>query len=156
MITQNKLKELFFYDDGKFIWKFGSNRRGKVAGNLNKRYFRVGVNNKVYALHRLIFLYHHGYLPKMIDHIDGNCLNNRIENLRECTYSENNANSSARKNSKVGFKNISWHKGLKKYTVRITKDYKVYNLGVYDDLELAKLVALEARDKFHGRFARLY
>jgi hypothetical protein len=163
MITQELLKQQFEYkNDGLFVRKSTGNL---VVCNQTKghRYLRVFVCGKAYALHRLIFLYHHGYLPKIIDHIDGNRSNNRIENLRDCTQSENCLNSKHRKTSTSPYKNVYLQKSAnhqphwkQKWTVSITVNRKRKYIGSFEDVELADLVATEARDLYHGAFARHY
>jgi len=66
----------------------------------------------------LIFLYHHGYLPKFVDHIDGNKKNNRIENLREATKSQNAMNQKVSTRNTSGIKGVMWHKRDKKWFVQ--------------------------------------
>jgi hypothetical protein len=109
----------------------------------------------------MIFLYHHGYLPKVTDHIDGNRLNNRIENLRSCTQSENCLNSKHRATSTSPYKNVylqtcsnlqpNWKQN---WVVSITANRKRKYIGSFEDVELADLVATEARDLYHGQYAR--
>jgi len=96
----------------------------------------------------------HGYLPKVVDHINGNTQDNRIENLRAATYTENQRNSRINKNSSSGVKNVVWHKQRQKWSVRILVNKKTKSFGLYDDIELADLVAQEARNKYFGSFAR--
>ena len=99
MITQKQVKDLFTYYCGVLIWNLprAGVTVGKSTGYVDKLgYMCTGVNGKVYKTHRLIFLYHHGYLPKEVDHKDGNPLNNKIENLRECSRSENIRNKKIR------------------------------------------------------------
>lgn len=64
-----------------------------LAKNSNMEYKRCSVMNAIYLLHRLIYKYHTGLDPENIDHINGDKRDNRIENLRPCTYSENKMNS---------------------------------------------------------------
>lgn len=158
MITHEKLKQIFEYENGKLLWKIrhGSHGQiGKTVGYLNtKGYFQTKINKKSYLLHRLIFLYHHGFLPKIIDHIDGNPTNNRIENLRQATSSENLFNSSLSKNNKSGYKNVQWNKKSNKWRVRLIINGKDKDFGYFDDVELAGLVAEEARNLMHKEFAR--
>lgn len=153
MVTQQRLKELFSYNaDGTFVRHKDGNQ---VKCNIGtRRYLRVGVDGKAESLHRLIFLYHHGYLPKVIDHIDNDRLNNRIENLRAVTQSQNCQNKTHHKNSTSPYKNVYWHDIAKKWSVSVTNQGKRKYLGVFADIEFADLVATEARSKFHGSFAR--
>lgn len=95
MITQEILHETFDYKNGKLYWKGTSGRRtlGKVAGSKNQNgYINICLSGKYYKGHRLIFLYHNGYLPEFIDHINGIRDDNRIENLREATRGQNQRN----------------------------------------------------------------
>ncbi len=97
-ITQKLVKELFYYDPikGQLIWKIdrGSNKTfGLPAGCLqNKGYLVTKINKVSYLNHRLIWLYHYGELPKMLDHINGVRLDNRLENLRKSDYKLNSLN----------------------------------------------------------------
>jgi hypothetical protein len=148
---------LFTYKDGELYWQNcpKTNLNGTKAGYLNNTgYLRVKINQKGYLIHRLIYVSHHGYLPKMIDHINGNPLDNRIENLREATSYENQYNAKARKDNYSGIKGIGWNKTKKKWIVRIRINGVRKHLGAFEDLELAELVILEARDKYHKEFAR--
>lgn len=138
-ITQKIVKELFEYkEEGYLIWKVDNIRIkiGDIAGAINKSkgYYRVGIDGKKYLLHRIIFLWHHGYLPKYLDHIDKNKTNNRIENLRETTSQNNNRNSSQRKSSS-GIKGISWDRRRFKWCSQIEINKKPYNLGRFDSFD---------------------
>ena len=155
MITQEKLKELVDYVDGKLIAKINSKVR-KVGDSLSsltdKGYLRASVGGKSYRVHRLIFLYHHGYMPTQVDHIDGNRMNNRIENLREATSSQNNQNRKATSSS--GIKGVIWHKQSKKWVASICVNRKSIHLGSFLSIEEAALVANKARQSAHGEFYR--
>lgn len=156
-ITQELLKELFEYRDGKLFWKTSRKNQIKInteAGCVSTSgYCDIRVNNKLYRAHRLIFLMLKGYLPKYIDHINRIKDDNRIENLRECTQSENLRNTKTYSNNTSGVKGVSWKKDKNKWQAFIYLEGKQKNLGHYDDLELAELVAQEARIKYHGDFA---
>jgi hypothetical protein len=103
-------------------------------------------------VHRLIFLMHHGYLPKYIDHINGIKTDNRIENLREATISDNSCNRLG--HSKSGIKGVSWSKYHKKWTVACWKNKKYYFVGHFKCLEDAKKAVIKARNLLHKNFAR--
>jgi hypothetical protein len=157
MITKKKLHELFEYKDGDLYWKVSrtnSIKVGQKVGTKCDNYLKVSINKVPYRLHRLIFLMHHGYMPEYVDHIDGNTFNNRIENLRQCTMQENNRNQKLKPNNTSGYKNVTWSKSAKKWQVgfMINNNYK--HIGTFADLELADLVAQEARNKYFGQFAR--
>lgn len=158
MITQQKLLELFDYQNGSLFWKSKPAKQisvGSKAGCINNHgYSVVRIDGILYRTHRIIFLMHHGYLPKYIDHADGNPLNNNIENLREATACENAYNKPAQSNNKSGEKGVRWHKQIKHWCVEIQVNKVKHYLGIYKDLELAALVASEARTLYHGNFAR--
>ena len=158
MITQNLLKELFHYDDGKLIRK--SNGKSAVIPMGKTRYERVTIKGKAYALHRMIYLWNYGSLPDTIDHIDGNRENNKIENLREVTQQQNCLNSKHRVTSTSPYKNVYLQPPVKNkdwnrnWVVSLMVAKKRKYIGSFQDLELADLVATEARDLYHGQYAR--
>ena len=160
MITQNRLKELFDYQNGELIRK-KTGKPATVKQTQGHRYLRMTVDSKVASVHRMVFLWHHGYLPKITDHIDGNRLNNKIENLRACSQSENCLNSKHRATSKSPYKNVYLQKCSKhqphwrqNWIVSITVNRNRKYIGSFEDVDLADLVATEARDLYHGQFAR--
>ena len=148
-ITQERVIELFQYQDGKLYRR----KDGKKMGSYTLKYVRIGIDNKNYKLHRIIFLYHNGYMPKIIDHINGNPHDNRIENLREVTNIQNRYNSRLYSTSKSGVKNVYWQKNCGKWTVTITINGKRKNFGYYTDLEEANQVAINMRNKYLKQFA---
>ena len=160
MITQEYLKEILTYNKeaGIFTWKVNHTQKiriGNIAGTLNKNYILIQINKKKYSAHRLAWLYEYGNFPKHnIDHIDGNPSNNKISNLREANQSQNGMNKKLHKNNNSGIKGVGWHKASKKWRARITINRIQHNLGLFDDKELAELVVMEARNKYHGEFAR--
>jgi hypothetical protein len=147
------LNDIFEYRDGSLY-----RRRGQFAGYAecmhHTGYKVVFVKGKQMRSHRVIFAMHHGYLPEYVDHI--NCIkdDNRIENLRAANNQLNQFNSKVRAKNKSGFKNVCWHKETGKWAVFMRINKKPTWIGKFDDIELADLVATEARIKFHGEFAR--
>jgi hypothetical protein len=155
-ISQEYVLSAFDYQDGQLIRKIGRKGEiGAVAGCIHKGtgYIHIKIKAKAFKAHRLIFLYHNGYLPYLIDHIDGNRLNNRIENLREASKQENCQNQKIRLTNSSGVKGVSWHQINKKWKVALCKNYKSYYFGTYEDRELADLVAIEATDLLHKNFS---
>lgn len=159
MLTQEKLKEFLDYDPetGIFTYSKTVNPRaleGQIARSVQSSgHLRIQINKKQYQLHHLAFLYMLGYLPQEVDHINRIPDDNKWENLRECTRSQNSYNSSIRSDNTSGVKGVSWHKKLQKWRVRIYIDGKETNFGVFDSLEDATFIAKEARRKYHGEFA---
>jgi hypothetical protein len=157
MITKELLEQLFAYENGNLYWKntFSRIKAGQKAGSPSTRgYWVVGINQKRYKLHRLIFLMHNGFMPIYVDHVNGNTSDNRIENLRVATASQNAYNSKKPKNNTSGLKNISWDKKTKKWVVRLKINEKLKNFGRYNDIDYAKFVAEAMRYKYHQQFAR--
>ena len=152
ILTQELVQSLFEYQDGEL---FCLKKCSRLAKNSFKtKYKRTLIIGKKYLIHRIIFIYHYGYLPKCVDHIDGNQLNNRIENLREASFSQNQHNSKKPITNKSGIKGVSWQKSANKWFVSLKIQRKKIYFGLYKDIELAELVAIEARSKYHGNFAR--
>lgn len=156
-MNQDLLHELFEYRDGELYWKInkGRARIGMLASNKRPDgYARVGIDGKRYFAHRLIFLMQHGYLPEFIDHIDGNPSNNQLDNLRAATHQQNLYNTKLSTRNNSGTKGIHWHKLSKKWRVILSIGGKKQHIGLFEDKELADLVSIEARDKYHKEFAR--
>ena len=156
-LTREYLHELFEYKNGGLYRKVnkGTAKMGDIAGCINSSgYLVTHINGKLYSNHRLIFLMFYGVLPKFIDHIDNNRSNNKIENLRKASFSQNQHNRKINKSSTSGVKGITWHKASQKWYVQLKINGKTKSFGLYDDLELAEFVAIEARNKYHGKFAR--
>jgi len=157
-MNKSMLNELFEYKDGNLYWKKRLSQRAKIgdkAGYLRKDgYVNIRINNKNYKAHRLVFVFHHDYMPEFIDHIDGNKANNKIENLRSATKAQNRMNISLQSNSKSGIKNVNWHKKTNKWIVQLGINGKKLHFGTYFDLEVAKFVADTMRHKYHGQFSR--
>jgi hypothetical protein len=158
MITQQQCLDLFEYRDGELFWKVRkakANHIGDKAGHLNNTgYYRVSIDYKLYLIHRIIFLMHHGYLPQFLDHIDNNPQNNRIENLRPATKTQNICNTSLRKNNTSGVKGVVWIRSIKKWEVRVDINHKRHTFGYFKDLAEAAKVAEKARNELHKEFAR--
>jgi hypothetical protein len=155
-IDQDYVLSAFDYQDGQLIRKIGRiNEVGSIAGCVHKGtgYVHIKIKAKAFKAHRLIFLYHYGYFPEFVDHIDGNKQNNRIENLREASKQENCQNQKVRWTNSSGVKGVSWHKVNKKWKVALCKNYRSYYFGTYEDKELAELVSMEATDLLHENFS---
>jgi len=150
MITQKELKGLFDYDKdtGLFTRKVKTSNKckiGSVAGSLCKNgYVYICINFKKYLAHRLAWVYEYGEVPKIIDHVNRNKLDNRICNLRNTTSQINNLNTKIHVTNKTGYKGVSFIKRDNKYYASISVNNKTKNLGMYDSPEKAAL----AYDKF--------
>ena len=151
IFDQSTALSVFEYRDGVLFWKKNSKRAGTKH---HTGYIQIGYLGKLYNAHRIIFLMYCGYLPTVIDHINGDRSDNRIENLRAASWTKNLQNMRLHPTNTSGVKNVSWCNTRKKWAVFVSIDGKRVNFGRYDDLELADLVATEARNKYHKSFAR--
>ena len=122
----------------------------------DRRYLAVTVGGATYYLHRLVWQYHHGVVPKAIDHIDMDTRNNRIENLRECSHSNNQHNTLKRGHNTSGFKGVFSSRGKrsKPWFARITVDGVHHQLGLFDTPEEASAAYNRAADLLAKEFAR--
>jgi len=156
-ILPQDLHKFFEYKDGILYWKVdrvANKLKGKPAGCIDgKGYLQTRINNVLYKNHRIIYAMFHNVWPKLIDHIDGNPLNNNIENLREATVSQNTMNSKIYAHNTTGIKGVEWNKRLQRWTVRIQVNGKRKYFGCYKDIDYATFVAEAMRYKYHGQFA---
>ncbi len=132
---------------------------GKVAGyarpsTKGDKYLHIGIQGDIYKAHRLVWLYVHGEpVPEMIDHIDHDRLNNRIENLRSATMSQNRANSFVRSDNVLGLKGVTPTK-QGRFVALICRNQKSFYLGTYDTAEAASEAYKAAAANLYGEFAR--
>lgn len=161
MVTQHILKETFDYKDGHLFWKIPRQkiRVGQQAGKKNHNgYIHIGfkINGiaKTFQEHRLIWMWHHGFPPPYLDHIDGDPGNNKIENLRVATLTQNQQNRKLNENNTSGIKGVTFHKASKKWMAHITINKKPCYLGIFANKDDAAKVVNRARLEFHGEYAR--
>lgn len=145
------------YRDGELYWL--TSQRTDLIGTLAGRVDRLGYRHiecsrKCYAVHRLIFFMHHGIIPLVIDHIDGNNSNNRIENLRSATVSKNMMNSKMFINNTSGVTGVSFHKQAHKWVAYIRLGGVQTSLGLHDTLFEAACSRKSAENREYGEFSR--
>jgi hypothetical protein len=118
ILSQKYVKSRFEYKDGNLYHKpmtkdsirknqWNTRFAGKIAGSVNSHGYMqccLSIDGKRYnyTIHRLIFIYHNGYSPDHVDHIDGNPLNNCIKNLREASNRINQRNAKKPKTNTSG------------------------------------------------------
>jgi hypothetical protein len=129
-------------------WKWSANGNGyAVRGeHLGNRKYR-----KIY-LHREILGAERG---EKVDHVNGNQLDNRKENLRIATQAQNAMNIGIRKNNKSGMKGVRYEERRSKWRAEIKVNYKNKFLGYFDNKIDAAKSYNTAAIKYHGEFARL-
>ena len=113
---------------------------------------KVGKGYQLHFMHRLIT----GASPSdVVDHRNGNKLDNRKENLRFCTSSQNAMNSRKASGKSSIYKGVCWHKKDKTWVSYICRDSKRFNLGAFSSQELAAIAYNKAAKRLFGDFAHL-
>ena len=161
MITHAEvLKRYIYHADGYLTYRetvcSNAMKGAKVGGYLYEGYLGTEINGKRYRIHRLIFLYHHGYMPTQTDHINGIRDDNRISNLRDVSVSENNRNQKIPRNNTSGHIGVYWNKKLKKWYSQIWVNDKKIHFGCFKDIDDAIAVrkAGEIQYGFHKNHGR--
>ena len=157
MITFKVVKEALSYNQqtGVFIRIKATGRRcriGEPTGWLsNNGYMSIGLNSKVYLAHRLAWLYMTGKWPKdEIDHINGNPLDNRWNNLREASSTINKQNQRKARIDNLGTGLLGAYLYKDKFRSAITVDGKQFHLGVFNTKEEAHRAYIKAKRKYHA------
>ena len=155
-LNQELLCLLFTYnpDTGSLINKVPRGTKARIGekagsltvcgpGNSKKTYIKVSVAGKRMYVHRVIWIMVTGETPKCIDHIDGDGLNNRWDNLRNVTHRINCKNQKIHTTNTSGTSGVTYRKESDRWRARIMVDDKMINLGTFKD----KTEAIEARKK---------
>lgn len=128
------------YSEGYLYWKDGP-RKNKEAGCLDRStgYIVVRLNGRLCYAHRLIWELETGEIPVVVDHINGNKTDNRIDNLRNCCQHINqlNKNNKLRGDNTSGTRGVSWDSSREKWEAYITLKGRRKHLGRHDTKEQA-------------------
>lgn len=161
MLTQQRLKELLYYhpESGDFVWISKTGRStpvGKQAGTLSQKgYVGIRIEGHYYLAHRLAVFYVTGAWPSdEVDHKDTVKHHNWWANLRDATRRQNACNTKLNSTNTSGFKNISWDKRRQMWQVRMRVNKTMRNFGNYTNITDACEACTQARERFHGEFAR--
>lgn len=156
MINQKRLKELFKYDSEtgiftRLVSRNNKYRIGSVAGSAQHGYVQIQIDRHTYKAHRLAWLYMTGKYPEnVIDHIDGNGMNNCWKNLRDVSHSCNQQNQKcARSNNQVGLLGVSFKKDRGKFRSTIKVNGKYIHLGYFDTAQDAHNKYVSVKRKIH-------
>lgn len=162
MLSLKDIKDYLAYkpETGEFFWIKKPCTRilvGSKAENKRKDgYVGIGFGGKRYLAHRLAWFFTHGYLPeKDIDHINGDPSDNRIENLREATRSENLFNQKLHSNNTSGYRGVIRCKRTNKWQAGSQLNGKYRFLGLHDSKEEAKAAYEKFAAKHHKEFKSL-
>lgn len=116
---------------------------------------KLNGKTKCVLMHREIMSSKYGEIKSQIDHINGDKLDNRLENLRFCTSSNNNMNKFKQSNNKSGFKGVHYNKIVGKYNAKIQIDHISIDLGYFCQPEDAALAYDFAARLVHKEFANV-
>ena len=135
----------------QYVWYW--NEFGAKKGKRPRAYrrFKVGKTWKLVYLHRFLLNPPAGMC---VDHINGDTLDNRRENLRICTYSQNSQNVKVqeRPNKSSSFKGIYFDKARQKYVVRVSVAGKTHMIGAFKYEQNAAKAYNRAAKELHGEF----
>jgi len=160
-LTQDYLKSLLHYNPETGEWKWLIRKavcvsEKKQAGGICDVYGikrrKIGIDHKVYTAARLAFLYMLGRWPMgVVDHFDGNGLNDKWENLREVSQHDNMKNVLTHRDLPMGV--YQWKNG--KYYSRIMLDGKSECLGTFETMEEARDIYISRRHELMGKYPRI-
>jgi len=173
-VTVDIVREFLDYnpETGKFRWKFrdrkyckddrswkiwNSKNAGNSTGNPHHSGYQVIIIfKKRYQAHRLAWLYVYGEWPENdLDHINHIKDDNRIENLRDVTNSQNHMNRSIQTGRTSQYKGVSWHKRDQKWMAQIKINGKKKYLGYFTIEEDAAKAYDKAALEHFGEYANL-
>lgn len=160
MLTRERLDELLRFDEatGRLFWKVsrGGWGAGREAGSIMfDGYRRIGIDGKQYRAHELVWFLSRGEWPEFhIDHKDRDRDNNRPDNLRRATYSQNSANTALNARNTSGFKGVSRIRGTNRWLATIKVLGRSKCLGRYDSPEDAHTAYAKAAVEAFGEYAR--
>lgn len=134
----------------RIIWN--TKYAGKVAGS-RQEYIYIDLFGTKYTAHVIIWVMLYGVWPDhMIDHIDRDTYNNRKNNLRKATNSQNQHNARINARNTSGYKGVSYRKSNNTWYVRIQVNGKTYSKSGFETAELANNYAVELRRQLVGEF----
>ena len=159
MTFQGQIRSEMKYVDGELYWKNRKSGRTNIdrpAGCIDATngYRKVTFNYKQYSAHVLVWIYFFGAIPDgmVIDHINRNRSDNRIENLRVVSASGNARNRDMSSNNLSGFNGVHYRptrQGKPRWSAQITVEGEIIRLGTYKNKEDA-IAARKSADILYG------
>lgn len=129
----------------------GAYRAGSPAGATNARGYRqISIHGVLYYAHRLVWLAEHGVLPAgLIDHINRDRSDNRIQNLRVVSSKENMENTGMYSSNTSGYKGVQWDKRYNKWVAIVNHNGKQVFAGRYESV-------YDAHQAYERKVAQLF
>ena len=153
--SQERLRELFDYDPDQGLLIRKDKRFRKRDGIHSARnYQRTTIDYVSYVHHRLVWIWHNGDPGQMVvDHINRDRHDDRIENLRLATHSENRRSSGMFRTNTSGYKGVTFEKNRCRWKAYIYLNNKRKHLGMFPTKEEAAAAYQRAAAEMHGAFA---
>jgi hypothetical protein len=152
MITHELLVSHLHYDPDTGIFRrrialCNKVKVGDIAGRTDTSgYSAIRVCGRLYKAHRLAWLYVHGEIPDVVDHINGVKSDNRLINLRNCTSKQNAENQKLRSNNKTSHRGVYWSSAEQRYKAQVGHDRDIHHLGTFVSLVDAVSAVRQFRD----------
>ena len=146
----SKLKDLLIVDEDDYERLSNYTWYLRNIDRTGLKYIACWMDGKNIPIHQVVTG------QKLIDHINGDTLDNRKCNLRVVTKQQNSFNArKTRKKTSSKYKGVSWCKRRRKWIAYICKNYKLKNLGYFPDEKIAALAYNEAAKQLFGEYAHL-
>lgn len=144
-------------ENGKLHWKIstGKSKIGKEAGSNHKGYVKITLQGRVYTAHRIAWAIHYKERPpEIVDHIDGNKANNKIDNLRSGIGGVNQQNQKAPHSRNKTSKSLGVSNFKGRWRAKIYHAGKYIFLGYHPTEELAAQAYINAKQSLHSGFVK--
>jgi len=160
MPSMEILREYFeYHGDGFFVRLKRAGRGGRGNAGDEARgtktlqgYRKMKFQGRLFLLHRLVWQFNHGNCPEYLDHINRNPSDNRIENLRAATSTQNHFNRGLDKNNSSGTNGLSFDRRRKAWRGQVRLNGKTIYAGRSPDKETARLKLVAFQKLHHGEF----
>lgn len=149
-IDGTRVRQIFGYDENG-LYRLKNGKRSFLANSKGYRGFKI--DRVMYLEHRLVWMFHFEFAPDTLDHINGNPADNRVENLRPATRSQNMYNRHKSVNNTSGVKGVYFEGRTGKWVARLRCNKKKIHVGRFKTVEDAALAMQFARTDAHGTFA---
>jgi hypothetical protein len=155
------VRDVNLFIDQRACNSFNAQFSNKIAGTIRTKegldYNEIQISpHGKFGAHRIIWKMHYGTEPPpIIDHIDGNGLNNKIDNLREANICQNGWNSKRSSRNRSGFKGVSFNTEKNKWRAAIHVNGKTRLIGYFSTPEAAGEAYKKEAAILHGEFIRI-